>query len=126
MAGTTLRLTLPVFTVALLAASARAQEPITAASVPSIVTSGEAVVHRLPDQAFVTLAVETRARNPRDAQRLNAEAMTDVQQRIAAARLGKDAVRTTGYSLQQEFDYANGRRTPREYVARNGLELRLD
>ncbi len=94
--------------------------------VPSIVTTGEAVVRRPPDQAFITLAVETRARNPKDAQQQNAELMTAVQQRVAAAGIAKDAVRTTGYRIQQEFDYPNGRRVPREYVARNGLEIRLD
>jgi uncharacterized protein len=49
-----------------------------------------------------------------------------VQQRIAKAGLAKDAVRTTGYSIQQEFDYANNRRTPKGYLARNGVEVRLD
>jgi uncharacterized protein len=101
-----------------------AQEP--QPPIPSIVTTGEAVVRRAPDQAFVTIAVETRARSPRDAQRVNAEGMTAVQQRLATAGVPKDAIRTTGYAIQQEFDFANGRRTPREYVARNGLEIRLD
>jgi uncharacterized protein YggE len=106
-------------------AAAAAQEPAPAqASV--IVTTGEAVVERPPDQAFVGLAVETRARSPRDAQRQNAEAMTAVQGRIAAAGVPKDAVRTLGYNIQQEFDFADGRRTPREFVARNGIEVRLD
>jgi uncharacterized protein YggE len=103
-----------------------AQEPTAPNATPAIVTSGEASVRRVPDQAFITLAVETRARNPRDAQKQNAVSMTEVQQRIAGAGLDKDAVRTTGYSIQQEFDYPNGRRTPREYVARNGLEIRID
>lgn len=94
--------------------------------VPSIVTSGEATVRRAPDEAFVTVAVETRAKSPRDAQRQNADAMTAVQQRIVAAGIPKEAIRTTGYFIQQEFDYSNGRRTPREYVARNGAEIRLD
>jgi uncharacterized protein len=94
--------------------------------VPSITTTGEAVVRRAPDQAFVTIAVETRARSPRDAQRQNAEGMTAVQQRLSAAGVPKDVIRTIGYSIQQEFDFANGRRTPREYVARNGLEIRVD
>jgi uncharacterized protein YggE len=94
--------------------------------VPSIVTTGEALVRRAPDQAFITLAVETRARNPKDAQQQNAEQMTAVQQRVIAAGIVKDAIRTTGYRIQQEFDYPNGRRVPREYVARNGLEIRLD
>jgi uncharacterized protein YggE len=115
-----------VFLVAALVSPATAQEPTSPNAIPSIVTSGEAIVRRAPDQAFVTLAVETRARAPRDAQRQNAEAMTAVQQRIAAAGVDKDAVRTIGYSIQQEFDYPNGKRVPREYVARNGLEIRLD
>ena len=52
--------------------------------------------------------------------------MSSVQQRVAKAGLARDAVRTTGYSIQQEFDFANGRRIPRDYVARNGIEVRLD
>jgi uncharacterized protein YggE len=93
---------------------------------PVVVTVGDAVVRRTPDRAFVVVSVETRAKSPREAQRLNAEAMTAVQQRLAQARLPKDAIRTTGYDLQQEFDFVQGRRVPREFVARNGIEVRLD
>jgi uncharacterized protein YggE len=96
------------------------------AAVPSIVTTGEARVLRAPDQAFVTVAVESRSKNPRDAQRQNAETMTAVQQRLAASGVAKEAVRTLGYSIQQEFDYPNGRRVPREFVARNALEVRVE
>lgn len=108
----------------LVAVPAAAQDPTP--QIPSIVTAGEASVRRAPDLAFVTVAVETRAKSPRDAQRQNADAMTAVQQRISDAGIPKDAVRTTGYVIQQEFDYNNGRRTPREYVARNGIEVRID
>jgi hypothetical protein len=106
-------------------AAGQTPEPQTP-TVPTIVTTGEAVVRRAPDQAFISVAVETRARNPRDAQQQNAQAMTAVQEKLAAAGLPKDAVRTIGYRVQQEFDYPNGRRVPREYVARNGIEVRLD
>lgn len=122
-----LRAGLMLMAVLACAPQVRAQEP--AAPVvqgPSVVTTGEATVRLAPDQAFVTLAVETRDNSPRTAQRLNAEAMSSVQQRMATAGLARDAVRTTGYSIQQEFDSANQRRTPRGYVARNGLEVRLD
>lgn len=93
---------------------------------PSIVTTGEAVVRRAPDQGFVTVSVESRARNPRDAQRQNAETMTAVQQRIAAAGVPKDAVRTLGYNIQQEVDFVEGRRVARGYLARNAVEVRVD
>jgi hypothetical protein len=74
----------------------------------------------------VTASVESRARDPRDAQRQNAATMSAVQQRLEAAGVAGDAVRTLGYSIQQEVDWVNGRRVPREYVARNAIEVRLD
>ena len=52
--------------------------------------------------------------------------MTAVLQKIEQAGVPKDAIRTVGYELQPEFDYANGRQTFRNYVARNTVEVRLD
>jgi len=116
-----------VMVVAFLAAGpAAAQEPPSAPGPPVIVVSGEAVVQRAPDRAFVTVAVEARAKTPGDAQRQNAQAMTAVRQRLGQARLGADAVRTLGFGLEQEFDYVQNRREPRDFVARNSVEARVD
>jgi hypothetical protein len=111
-----------LFTVMASAIPAAAQEPI----VPSIVTTGDAVVRRAPDRAFLVAAVETRARDPKEAQSQNAKTMSAVQARVASAGIPKDAVRTLGYNIQQEFDFTNGRRVPRGYVARNAVEVRVD
>jgi len=108
----------------LLAVSAAAQPPADPRDV--IVTTGEAMVQRAPDRAFVNVTAETRAKSPRDAQRLNADAMTALQQRLAQARIPKEAMRTLGYDIQQEFDVIQGKRVPREFVARNTLEVRVD
>lgn len=107
------------------AVPASAQEPSTPA-VPAIVTTGEAVVRRAPDRALVVASVETRARDPKEAQTQNAKAMSAVQARVASAGIPKEAVRTLGYNIQQEFDFTNGRRVPRGYVARNAIEVRVD
>src|SRR5262245_55317466 len=103
-------------------ASVAAQEP----AVPSIVTTGEAVIRRAPDRAFLVAAVESRARDPKDAQSQNAKAMPAVQARVASAGIAKDAVRTLGYNIEQEVDFTNGRRVPRGYVARSAVEVRVD
>ncbi len=100
-------------------ADAKAQGPV-------IVTAGEGVVTLTPDRAWVSIAAESRARSPREAQRANADAMTAVLGRIKAAGLPADAVRTSGYDLQPEFDFSNGKQTLRGYVARNGVEVRVD
>lgn len=101
-----------------------AQEPVP--SLPVVVTMGQATIMATPDRAFVTIAAEARSRNSADAQRQNADAMTAVMQKLQQAGATNDAIRTIGYDLQPEFDYANGRQTLRGYVARNTIEVRLD
>ena len=79
-----------------------------------------------PDRAWVTIAAESRARTAQEAQRLNTDAMTAVVEKIKAAGIPADAIQTTGYNLQPEFDYANGKQTLRGYVARNQVQVRVD
>ncbi len=109
------------------AAPSRAQGSADALpNMPTITTVGDGLVKRPPDRAFVTISVESRAKTPRDAQAQNAEAMTAVQQRLRAFDLPKDAVRTVGYGVDAEFDFVNGRRVLRDYLARNAIDVRLD
>jgi uncharacterized protein YggE len=105
------------------AVSAAAQDP----AAPSlIVTTGEATVRRPPDVAYIGIAVETRERTSREAQSANADIAAAVVKRLSDAGIARDALKTTGLRLEQEFDYNNGRRTPRGYVARNSIEVRVD
>jgi uncharacterized protein YggE len=107
--------------------SARAQSRAPApASQPAIVTIGEAVVRRPPDVAYVTVQIESRAKSPRDAQRQNADAAGAVQKQLAAAGVSREAQRTLGLWLDQEYDVISGRRVARDFVARNTLEIRID
>jgi len=113
-----------VFAVILTSSSAAAQTP--ASTEPIVVVTGEGLVKAAPDQAWVTLATEHRSKNPKDAQSQIAKTMTAVQERLAAAGLPKDAIRTTAYDLQLASDWINGRQVPRGYVARNTIAVRLD
>lgn len=108
--------------VLLLASSASAQSPVE----PQILVTGEGIVKATPDQAWVSIGAESRARVSKDAQQRNADAMTAVMQKIAAFGIPKEAVKTTAIDLQMEFDYNNGKQTPRGYVARNTVEVRVD
>lgn len=93
---------------------------------PVIVTTGEGVVKATPDRVWVTIAAESRAKNPKDAQRANADAMKSVLDKLKTLGLPPDAIRTSGYDLQPQFDYVNGKQSLREYVARNTVEVRVD
>jgi hypothetical protein len=93
---------------------------------PSVVVGGEATVQAAPDRAFVTVAVESRDKNPSEAQRDTTTAMDAVRKKLAAAGVTAEQIKTVAYDLQLEFDYDRGRRIPREYVARDAIEVRLD
>lgn len=91
-----------------------------------VVTTGTAVISRAPDVAYVSVAVETRAKTPREAQRQNADLMAAVVKRLGELSVPPDARRTSSLRLDQEYDTVNGRRVPRDFVARNSLDVRLD
>lgn len=102
------------------AATAQTIEPA------QVIVTGEGIVKATPNQAWITIGAESRSKISKDAQQRNAEAMTAVQQKLASLGIQKDAIKTTAVDLQLEFDYANGRQTPRGYVARNAIEVRVD
>ena len=93
---------------------------------PVVITTGNAVIRATPDRAFVTLATESRAKSPKQAQQQNAEAMGSVQQKLKRAGIAPEGIRTLSYDLSLEYDYVGGKQVPRGYVARNTIEVRLD
>ena len=104
---------------------AYAQQPSTPAE-PVVVTTGEGLVHAVPDRAWITISAESRASTAREAQRRNTEAMTPVLSKLKSAGVAADAIRTVSYDVQYEWDFVNGKRVGRGYVARNSVEVRVD
>jgi len=106
--------------------AAAAQQPSQPPPEPTVVASGQGVVHAVPDRAWITISAESRAPSPREAQRLNAEAMRPVQDRLRKAGIPAEAIRTIAYDVQYEWDIVNNKRVGRGYVARNTIEVRVD
>jgi uncharacterized protein YggE len=104
---------------------AAAQQPPTPAE-PVVIASGQGVVFAVPDRAWITVSAESRAPSPREAQRLTAEAMRPVQDKLRAAGIPADAIRTIAYDVQYEWDFVNNKRVGRGYVARNTIDVRVD
>jgi uncharacterized protein len=108
------------------AAVAQEPAPRDARREPVVVTTGAAILRRVPDRAFVNIGAEARAAAPRAAQAQNAKTMTAVRERLKALGISDEAIETRALDLQPEFDYANGRQKLRGYLARNTIEVRLD
>ncbi len=116
----------PLAALALLLIPALARADAPWSGPPVLVTSGRAEVRAAPDRARVRLTAEARAPSARAAQQQEAAATAAVRKQLDDMKIPEVAVRTLAYDLQQEFDYANGKQTPRGFVARHVLEVRLD
>ena len=109
----------------LLAAPAFAQQPPTPTE-PVVITRGEGLVTAVPDRAWITVGAESRANTAREAQSRNVEAMSPVMAKLKSAGVPAEAIRTVSYDVQYEWDFVNGKRVGRGYVARNTIEVRID
>jgi uncharacterized protein YggE len=121
-----MRLAILLFLSWLVPAAVGAQQTPTVPTDPVVVVIGEGLVLAVPDRAWITIGAESRAPSPREAQRRNTELMKPVQDKLRAAGIPAEAIRTTGYDVQYEWDFVNGKRVGRGYVARNSIEIRID
>jgi uncharacterized protein YggE len=116
-----------IFSLLLPVSALAQQEPSPPAfQEPVVITSGEGLVTAVPDRAWITVSAESRASSAREAQKRNTEAMTPVIDKLKAAGIPADAIRTVGYDVQYEWDIVNNRRVGRGYVARNTIDVRID
>ena len=120
------RLAILMFLLWLVPSVTAAQQPPQVPAEPVVVVIGEGLVNAVPDRAWISIGAESRAPSPREAQRRNTELMRPVQDKLRAAGIPADAIRTTGYDVQYEWDFVNGKRVGRGYVARNTIEVRID
>lgn len=96
------------------------------AAQPLVLTTGEATIRRAADRAFLLIATEARSKNPKEAQRQNARAMTSVRAKLRDVGVTDESVRSLSYVLERQFDYVKGRDVFREFLSKNTIEVRLD
>ncbi len=115
-------------------AAARAQQvaPPTGEVVRTISLSATGTVRRPPDQAVVSLAVETRAPNARQAAQQNATRMDAVVRALRDAGIPAAQIHTESYNLSPEYQYVQptpgkpGEQRLVGYVASNSVRVQVD
>jgi len=106
--------------------------PASADLVRTISLAATGTVRRAPDQAVVSLAVETRAPTARQAAQQNAQKMDAVIKAIRAAGIPAERIQTEGYNLNPDYTFVNGGPgRPNEqrlvgYVADNTVRVVVD
>jgi uncharacterized protein YggE len=93
---------------------------------PVIVAQGASILKVAPDQAWITVAVETRDAKAPEARRLAAVSMTSVVAALKTAGVPAEAIKTTGFSLNPDYEYVSGRQRMRGFIVSNRVQVRID
>ncbi len=90
--------------------------------IPQISVSGEGKVKVVPDQAFISVTVETKGNNATSVKKQNDETIEKVIQFIKKIKLPKEDVQTKRISLNPQYDYEKKKHN---YNATQTLEILL-
>ena len=90
--------------------------------IPQISVSGEGKVKAVPDQAFISVTVETKGNNATSVKKQNDETIEKVIQFIKKIKLPKEDVQTKRISLNPQYDYEKKKHN---YNATQTLEILL-
>lgn len=86
---------------------------------------GEATVLAEPNQAVVTLGVITEDENLQTAQSTNSEAINNVIQAIRNSGVPQEAIQTTDFHIDLNYDFQDGVQTFRGYRVTHLLTIRI-
>jgi len=90
--------------------------------IPQINVSGEGKIKVVPDQAFISVSVQTKGNNATDVKKQNDVVVEKVIQAIKKAKLPKEDVQTRRISLNPQYDYEKKKYT---YNAVQTIEILL-
>lgn len=99
------------------AAQAQELKPI-----PQVSVSGEGKVKVVPDQAFISISVETKGNNATDVKKQNDVTVEKVVQYLRKSKLPKEDVQTKRVSLNPQYDYDKKKYN---YIATQTIEILL-
>jgi uncharacterized protein YggE len=105
-----------------------AEQPSSDQNLRIIQVDGHGTARSDPDQAFVSVAIETQASNARDAATQNAQIASKVMAALKSKVSSKDKVQTGGYGLTQLYGVGAGQSDSkvRDWIAYNDVIVESD
>jgi uncharacterized protein YggE len=89
---------------------------------PQISVSGDGKIKAVPDQVFISIAVETKGTNATDVKKQNDATIEKVLQFVTKFKVPKSDVQTKSISLNPQYDYEKKKRN---YNATQTIEILL-
>lgn len=92
-------------------------------NIEGLESTGEGLVRAAPDQAEITIGVDSRAATPDAASQQNAQKADAILAAITKAGIPEKDVQTVNVSLNPEYDYGEGAPRVTGYIASNTVRI---
>ncbi|MFH0752069.1 MAG: SIMPL domain-containing protein [archaeon] len=89
----------------------------------TIQSVGDAEMTVMPDEAVVYLNVETKADSADQAKNENTKIMDAVLKNLDTIGIGKGDIETQNFNIYEDFDWKEGERTSKGFVASNNIKV---
>jgi uncharacterized protein YggE len=96
------------------------------ASAAVVSATGTAVMKVQPDTALVYVSIESRDDTASAAQNAHAEIRDKVLQALGDLGIAKDNIQLINYAVYQEYDWSDGKQTPKGFVASQQIVVKTE
>jgi uncharacterized protein len=88
--------------------------------------TGTAEVNAVPDTAMVSFGVNKNSPTTEAAKEDVNKIINQITQDLKALGVAEKDIKTSNYSINPDYDYTNGRQTPRGYTVSANIDVRLE
>lgn len=91
----------------------------------TISTSGDAQIEVIPDLMTVNFNIQTEGKTASEAKTLNDEKYNNLVKEISLIGLDEDNIKTSSFSVNLNYEWVNGKRIEKGYLANHYLKIEL-
>ncbi len=92
----------------------------------TINVEGTATIDAMPNLIGIYFNVQTSGDTTAEANEANAEIVEDLKSSLDILGIKEDEIKTQNYNIYQDYDWVNGERVEKGYVASHSIKIELD
>lgn len=92
----------------------------------TVKVTGEATLQAPPDQAIITLGVQTEHVDPKLAQQENSQTTSNIITALRELGIAEENIKTSDYRLDPQYDYVEGKEVFKNYKVQHMIQIKTN
>ena len=90
----------------------------------TVKVTGEATLQATPDQAIITLGVQTENVDPKIAQQENSQTISEIIEVLKELGINESNIKTSDYRMDPQYNYVEGKEVFKNYKVQHMLQIK--